>query len=80
VELEEQTIRKIEQLTGKNVLVYECVSCLSEVSPGALDLATQLALMVGGSIPSVQFLRHISKCTLAEAVHFLNDAQQPNFE
>ncbi|MFB9242784.1 hypothetical protein IV454_21095 [Massilia antarctica] len=78
MQLDEQTRRKIEQLTGKNVPGLGRVNSLLEVSPGALELAVHLASLHGGSIPAIQYLRHMSRCTLAEAIDFLNGVRLAN--
>ena len=78
MELDQQTIEKIERLTGKSVFAHDRVSSLLQASPGALELAAQLASKYGGSVLAIQYLRHISQCTLAEAIDFLNDVRVAN--
>jgi hypothetical protein len=78
MELDEKTRRKIEQLAGKSVVTYGRVSSLLEISPDGLEVAVQLATLHGGSILAIQYLRHLTQCTLAEAIDFLNNVQLAN--
>jgi hypothetical protein len=80
MELDARTVRIIKQLTGKNVLDYDRVSSLREIPLSTLDIARKLARIHGGMIPAIQFLRYMSKCTLTEAVQFLNGTQIANGE
>ena len=80
MELDARTVRIIKQLTGKNVLDYDRVSSLHEIPLSTLDIGRKLALIHGGMIPAIQLLRYVSKCTLAEAVQFLNGTQIANGE